>query len=167
MRRFIVLVWLAGCSGDGAGDDGQSPTRPSEDQGDGGDAKDREECEIATARANCPLNWVTAYKSGWEASNDFVEFEDVAEPICNGRGLYAEPEAFDGALAGPQVTIVRNSQCTIVCYPQCAFTSVCYADNPDGRDCGYACSPPGLTEDECTAFVAECLGEGAAVCGEG
>lgn len=32
--------------------------------------------------------------------------------------------------AGPQVTIVRNSQCTIVCYPQCAFTSVCYADNP-------------------------------------
>lgn len=104
--------------------------------------------------------------TGFDETGADDELEDVASPICNGRGSYAEPEDFDGAPGGPEITIVRNSQCTVVCSPRCAFTSVCYAANPNGRACGHACSPPGFTEEECVAFVAECIGEDVSVCDE-
>jgi hypothetical protein len=168
MRQTMVLVLLLGCSPDGAGDD-DHPHPPPEGQGDEDVAKDREECELANAAASCPPSWGWSVRSGPGASDDdeFVELEDVAESVCNGRGLYAEPEAFEGAIGGPEVTVVRNSQCSIVCYPQCSFTSVCYAKNPDGRPCGEACMPPGLDKAECTELVAECIGEDTAACGGG
>lgn len=170
MRRIItVLVCLVGCSSGGAGDDDQPPRRPPTEGQNDDAAKDREECRLGVeeAEAICPPWWAKHVHMGSEASEDdpdFVELEDVAEPVCNGRGLYAEPEDFEGAIGGPEVTIVRNSYCSIVCYPQCNFTSVCYAEKPDGRACADACTPPGLTEGECTAFVAECLGKDAATC---
>ena len=63
------------------------------------------------------------------------------------------------------VTLLSNSQCSIVCYPECRIGSVCWAEKPDGQQCGNACTAGGLAEDECAAFVAECLGEDAAACG--
>jgi hypothetical protein len=170
MWKLIMFMWLAGCSADGVGDDDQPPPHPPGGQGDDDAAKDREECEIAgTAEgwAVCPLGWARHVHSGSGASEDdqdLVELEDVAEPVCNGRGFYAEPQDFEGAIGGPEITLVRNSYCSMVCYPQCSFTSVCYAENPDGQACGHACMPTGLTKDECAEFVAECLGEDAATC---
>ena len=64
------------------------------------------------------------------------------------------------------VTLLSNSQCSILCYPECRIGSVCWAEKPDGQRCGNACTAGGLAEDECAAFVAECLGEDAAACGE-
>lgn len=154
----FVCTLLVGCALDAE----QEPVPakpPDQDQV----ASDREECKHAgeIAAEVCPRWWAKMTYSG-NAAHDFVELEDVAEPLCNGNGLYATPEDFEGALGGPEITIVRNSQCSIVCMPQCAFTSVCYAENPDGEACGHACMPPGLTKEQCAAFVAECLGDPSA-----
>lgn len=171
MKRIpILLALLLGCSTDGTGDDDLPPSHPPPGQADEDEDADFEECRLGAAKAEaiCPSWWGRIVRHGPGSSDPdpaFVELEDVAEPVCNGLGLFAEPEDFEGAPGGPEVTIVRNEHCSVVCFPQCAFTSVCYAANPSGRACGHACTVPGdMTEAECEAFVAECLGDPSA-CG--
>ncbi|MCX4239104.1 hypothetical protein [Paraliomyxa miuraensis] len=161
MKRFIMIVWLAGCADGGIGD---SPPMDEPDMGADIDIeKEKKECSLANVAAICPRNWGWTVDAGPEISEDdpdFVELADVAETVCNGHGLFAEPDDFEGAIGGPEVTIVHNSQCRVTCYPQCSFTSVCYAPNPGGRGCGHSCEPlSNSTRQECEAFVAECIGD--------
>ena len=168
MRQIVVLVLIVGCSSDGAGDDDQ-PHPPPEGHGDEDVAKDREECELADAAASCPPGWGITYHSGPSTKDDaleFVDLRDVGEPVCSGRGVYADSESLLGSGAIAVVPIVSNSQCFIACNPECALTSVCWAERPGGQQCGTFCAfGQGLSEDECTKFVAECLDEDAASCG--
>ncbi|MCX4242529.1 hypothetical protein [Paraliomyxa miuraensis] len=161
MKRLIVIVWLAGCA-DGGIDD-PSPMHEPDMGADIDVEKEKEECAISNVAAICPLSWAWKVDTGptISASNpDFVELADVAEPVCNGHGLFAVPDDLEGATAGPEVTVVHNSQCRATCFPQCSFTSVCYAMNPGGRGCGHSCTAPlDLTREECEAFVAECIGD--------
>lgn len=117
------------------------------------------------AAANCPPSWARKYHSG-PREEPTIEVADIGEPVCNGRGVYVEPAFFEAVhfdtIVG--VTLVSNSQCSIVCYPECRIGSVCWAERPDGQQCGNACMAGELTEDECTELVAECLGEDAATC---
>jgi hypothetical protein len=168
MRVFVALAWLTSCSDDGARDDHQ-PRPPH--GGDDDAAMDREECERARV-SECPPGWGFTINSGPGAGQnagdlEYVELEDVGEPVCNGQGVYATPEALQGAGAIAAVTLVKNSQCVIVGNPECALGSLCWAERSDGQQCGTSCTyGQGITEDECTDFVAECIGNGAAVCAE-
>ena len=172
MRRFIVLVWLVGCSSDAAGDDDQPPmdpppVNPNDDADQGDDAAtDHEECEQAMLTGNCPPNWGWLYHPGPKTTDD-IEVADLGKPVCDGRGVYADSESIQSGLESSPivgVTTLSNSQCYVVCFPRCSPTSICWAKGLDGEPCGDACTAGGLTEDECSEFVAECLGEDVSFC---
>ncbi|MCX4242524.1 hypothetical protein [Paraliomyxa miuraensis] len=154
MRTAAIVLVLAGCAVDGEQPE-PSPTEEAE-----------EECSRGVEMIETLCPWAWSISTGSDSVPDdphLVELEDVAEPVCNGMGLFAEPDDFGDAPLGPRVTIVRNSHCAIVCYPQCGFTNACYAKNPSGQACGHACAPmDDMSEAECEAFVAECIGDPAA-----
>ena len=165
MRRCLVLAWLVGCSADGAGDDDQPPTEPPDMIGADDAAMDRDECDLAMSEVNCPTGWAKDYHNG-PREEPTLGLRDIGEPVCNGQGVYVEPAFFEAVHADTivGVTLVSNAQCSVVCYPKCRSGSVCWAERPDGEPCGDACTADGFTENECAAFVAECLGGDAATC---
>jgi hypothetical protein len=163
MQRFLLLVWLVGCTADG------SDETSGDDDGDGevsSEAQDREECRNPTIPA-CPPGFGYQFYGG--AADDqlmVVDLEVDGDPVCNGEGRFVDAESLEGAdLVGVHVT--RNTQCTFGCFAGCTFTNVCWSDGVDGRSCAHACTVPDLDELECTALVGECLGGHALACEAG
>lgn len=78
----------------------------------------------------------------------------------DGDGPSQEDEEAD--LVGVRVT--RNDYCTFGCFAGCTFTSVCWAEGPQGHACARACTVPALDEAGCAALIDECLLEDGIAC---
>lgn len=160
MRRCIVLACLVGCSpgGSRAHDDAEPPLRPPTED-DPETVNDREEC-ASYDLGPCPP-WFSRTFLGGASADDYVvaDLEDVAEPVCNGKGLFVDVSVFEDIdMVG--IDVLSNSQCTAGCFVPCMFTNVCMATDPAARSCVHACTLPfDMDEAGCEAFLAECLGD--------
>jgi len=153
-RRSLVWVWFlaAGCAAEAPtpleDDEGQAPPDVTADQ---------EVCDdVDWAHLECPAGYTPQWFSG-----DFVvlELEDVARPVCGGRGLFIDAADVEGAdKTGFLVT--SNSVCTFGCFGTCGVgLNVCITERPDGSPCVRTCSI--LGEDDCREVAQECAPEQA------
>lgn len=116
------------------------------------DAADREICDDpAWAQLECPAGYTPQKLT---ADLEVLELEDVAQPVCGGRGMFIPAAELEGAdQAGFHVT--QNSVCTFGCFGTCgAGLNVCVTEHADGSPCARVCSI--LGEDACSDTAERC-----------
>lgn len=145
-RASLLLASMLGCApGD---DDPAAPDGPMPS-----DAADQQICDDPSwARLECPAGYTPQKFTA--ADLEILALEDVAHPVCGGRGLFIPAAELEGVdHAGFHVT--TNSVCTFGCFGTCgAGLSVCVTELADGSPCSRVCST--LDEDDCIEAAERC-----------
>jgi hypothetical protein len=142
---ILASLWLLACTP--SGDPPTTHDGPPPD-----DAADQEQCDDPSwARLECPAGY-TPQK--FTADLEVLELEDVAQPVCGGRGIFIPAGALEEVdQAGFQVT--QNSVCAFGCFGTCgAGLNVCVTEHADGSPCARVCSI--LGKDDCRDAAQRC-----------
>ena len=141
----LALAWMLGCS-----PDDHDPT--PQDAGTPPNAADQEVCDDPSwARLECPAGYTP---QRFTADLEVLELEDVARPVCGGRGMFVPAAELEGVdHAGFRVT--KNSVCTFGCFGTCGTgLNVCVTEHADRSPCSRVCSI--LDENDCIDAAQRC-----------